>query len=232
MMKILLIEDDETLNFLITDVLSDKGYAVISALDGQVGIDLFKKSSPDIIILDVMLPKIDGFEVAKQVRNTDQNTPIIFLTAKQLKEDKIKGLKIGGDDYITKPFDIEELLLKIEIFLKRSKGNPKHPSKQHLKNINLDESNRILTVNSFTYNLTFKEVCLVSYLLDNPDKILLREEILDEVWGSSNDILSRSLDVFISKVRRFFKSDTSIKIENIHGTGYRFSTNLNKSRNS
>ncbi|MFV0344823.1 MAG: response regulator transcription factor [Bacteroidales bacterium] len=228
MEKILLIEDDETLNFLICDVLSEKGYKVSSALDGQIGVETFKTSIPDIIILDVMLPKIDGFEVARQIRSEDVDTPIIFLTARQLKEDKIKGLKIGGDDYLTKPFDIEELLLKIEIFLKRSKVNKATQTEQIIKNVHLDKNNRILTVNESSFKLTFKELSLINYLMNKPDRILSREEILEEVWENSNDILSRSLDVFVSKARRYFKSEPSIKIENIHGTGYRFSTKASK----
>ncbi|MFV0483838.1 MAG: response regulator transcription factor [Bacteroidales bacterium] len=222
MEKILLIEDDETLNFLISDVLSDKGYDVYSATDGQKGIDLFYTSKPCLVVLDVMLPKIDGFDLARQIRSKDKNTPIIFLTARQLKEDKLKGLRIGGDDYLTKPFDIEELLLKIEIFLKRSKITKGISEEAYVKGVKLDTNNRTLITNNTVHNLTFKETSLISYLMKNPNRILSREEILEEVWETSNDILSRSLDVFISKTRRYFKNAPNVRIENVHGTGYRF----------
>jgi len=225
--KILLVEDDEALQFIVKDNLEQHDYEVEAAGDGKAALDLFSKNSFDLIVLDVMLPKIDGFQVAEKIRAENDHVPIIFLTARSMTEDKIKGLTIGGDDYIPKPFSMEELLLKIKIFLRRSQAQP-------LNNDNENAAMQIgrflfhpeelsLTFDSNTRNLTLKEAELIRFFAEHPNKVLSRNEILEKVWGSDDYFLGRSLDVFISRLRKYFKADPSVKIVNLHGIGFRFS---------
>ena len=224
--KILLVEDDEALRFIVKDNLEENNFKVCAAEDGEVALRLFTESSFDLIILDVMLPKIDGFQVAEKIRVSDMHVPIIFLTARSMTEDKIKGLTIGGDDYIPKPFSMEELLLKIRIFLRRSQA-------QYIDQP-LDETIRIgrfifhpeelsLSLDDNIRNLTLKEAELIRFFARHPNKVLSRNEILEEVWGSNDYFLGRSLDVFISRLRKYFREDPGVKITNLHGVGFRFS---------
>lgn len=224
--KILLVEDDEALRFIVKDNLEQNNYNVQAAEDGEMALELFHQDNFDLLVLDVMLPKVDGFEVATQIRKQNQQVPIIFLTARSMTEDKIKGLTIGGDDYIPKPFSMEELLLKIKIFLRRSQ----HP-------IGESQTNTSISIGMFTFfpddlslvcseetrNLTLKEAELIRYFADNRNKVLSRNDILKNVWGSDDYFLGRSLDVFISRLRKYFKDDASVKIINLHGIGFRFS---------
>ncbi|WP_319272946.1 response regulator transcription factor [uncultured Draconibacterium sp.] len=224
--KILLVEDDEALRFIVKDNLSENGYDVEVAADGEIALEQFANNTFDLIVLDVMLPKIDGFQVAKSIRKTNDQVPIIFLTARSMTEDKIKGLTIGGDDYIPKPFSMEELLLKIKIFLKRSQSQPiASESSAVLKigkfDFHFDDLS--LSLNGETRNLTLKEAELIHYFAKNQNKVLSRNEILENVWGSDDYFLGRSLDVFISRLRKYFKADASVKIINLHGIGFRFS---------
>ena len=225
--KILLVEDDDALRFIVKDNLEQNNYNVKVAEDGKIAIDLFAKNDFDLILLDVMLPKIDGFEVAKTIRKTNEQVPIIFLTARSMTEDKIKGLTLGGDDYIPKPFSMEELLLKMKIFLRRSQSQP----------ISQEKSSSAIILGKFVFlpddlqlntdeeskNLTLKEAELIHFFADNTNKVLSRNDILEKVWGSNDYFLGRSLDVFISRLRKYFKSDSNIKIINLHGIGFRFS---------
>ncbi|MCG6186068.1 response regulator transcription factor [Maribellus maritimus] len=224
---ILLVEDDDALRFIVKDNLEQNNYNVLVAEDGEKAIQLFSKNNFDLIILDVMLPKVDGFQVAKKIREQNEHVPIIFLTARSMTEDKIAGLTIGGDDYIPKPFSMEELLLKIKIFLKRSQTVPIGEEFQ-TKNIKIgnfifqpDELS--LSINGDVRSLTLKEAELVKYFAENANKVLGRNDILENVWGSNDYFLGRSLDVFISRLRKYFKADPSIKITNLHGIGFRFS---------
>ena len=225
--KILLVEDDEALRFIVKDNLEQNNYAVEIAEDGEIALDLFSKNSFDVIVLDVMLPKVDGFQVAETIRKTNEQIPIIFLTARSMTEDKITGLTIGGDDYISKPFSMEELLLKIKIFLKRSQSKPvADNSSSKTKKIgkflfNCDELT--LSINGDARTLTLKEAELIRYFTENPNKVLSRNDILQKVWGSNDYYLGRSLDVFISRLRKYFKADTNVNITNLHGIGFRFS---------
>ena len=224
--KILLVEDDEALRFIVKDNLTEHAYEVEVAADGEIALELFGQNTFDLIVLDVMLPKIDGFQVAETIRKTNDQVPIIFLTARSMTEDKITGLTIGGDDYIPKPFSMEELLLKIKIFLKRSQSQPiASESSTVLKigkfDFHFDDLS--LTLNGETRNLTLKEAELIRYFAQHANKVLSRNEILENVWGSDDYFLGRSLDVFISRLRKYFKADTSVKIINLHGIGFRFS---------
>lgn len=223
--KILLVEDDDALRFIVKDNLEQKGYEVNVAEDGEVALKLFEQFDFDLIVLDVMLPKFDGFHVAKIIRKTDEQIPIIFLTARSMTEDKIKGLTIGGDDYISKPFSMEELLLKIRIFLRRSQFHPMAAdslSGIKIGNFEFQFDDLSLSCNGNVRSLTLKEAELIRFFANNTNKVLSRNEILENVWGSDDYFLGRSLDVFISRLRKYFKEDTAVKIVNLHGIGFRF----------
>ena len=229
--KILLVEDDQTLNFIIKDNLEQNGYVVTSAEDGESAIKFFKSEKFSLCLLDVMLPKKDGFTLAKEIREVDDHVPIIFLTARSMTEDRITGLTIGGDDYITKPFSMEELLLKIRIFLKRSlniseSGNDQNFYKVGIFTFYFDSLN--LDCNGERKTLTYKEAELLRYFCDNPNKVLSRSDILIQVWGSDDYYLGRSLDVFISRLRKYLSSDENIKILNLHGIGFRFNATISR----
>ncbi len=230
--KLLLVEDDEALRFIVKDNLTENNYRVDVAGDGEEAIELFKKNTYQLIILDVMLPKIDGFQVAEYIRKTDEHVPVIFLTARSMNEDKITGLTIGGDDYIPKPFSMEELLLKIKIFLKRSRplsDAPPPPKKSYkIGQFVFFPEEHSLSRDDHNQKLTLKEVELIRFFAENPNKVLSRNEILEKVWGSNDYFLGRSLDVFISRLRKYFKPDPSIKIINLHGIGFRFSIKKKK----
>ncbi|HKI88967.1 MAG TPA: response regulator transcription factor [Draconibacterium sp.] len=225
--KILLVEDDEALRFIVKDNLEQRNYDVKVAENGEIALELFHQNNFDLIILDVMLPKIDGFKVAETIRETNDQVPIIFLTARSMTEDKIKGLTIGGDDYIPKPFSMEELLLKIKIFLKRSQSVPVDQPDESSKKLAIGQfvfqpEDLTLSLNGNVRNLTLKEAELIKFFAGNQNKVLSRNEILENVWGSNDYFLGRSLDVFISRLRKYFKADSSVKITNLHGIGFRF----------
>ncbi len=225
--RILLVEDDAALSFIVKDHLEINKYQVDVAGDGEQALGLFHANRYDLVILDVMLPRIDGFSVAKEIRKTDGMVPVLFLTARSMNEDKITGLSLGGDDYITKPFSMEELLLKMKIFLRRSKNLPlgeNSPSRQPLKIGKYEFSGEelMLVCGDFNKRLTLKEAELVKFLAAHPNKVLSRDEILRTVWGSTDYFLGRSLDVFISRLRKYFIYDPDIRIVNLHGIGFRF----------
>ncbi|MFG4003701.1 response regulator transcription factor [Flavobacterium aquidurense] len=221
--KILYTEDDETLAFLTKDNLEQNNYEVVHCCDGKLGLETFKKEIFDICIFDIMMPKMDGFELATEIRKTNTDIPIIFLSAKTLKEDRIKGLRLGADDYLVKPFSIEELLLKIEIFLKRSQKNiPADKSVYEIGKYQFDTNNFILFNENEKISLTQREADLLKLFLDNKNLVLKREQILTSLWGTDDYFMGRSLDVFISRLRKILMNETGISIENLHGIGFRF----------
>ncbi|WP_456313279.1 response regulator transcription factor [Pseudomonas shirazensis] len=221
--KILYTEDDETLAFLTKDNLEQNNYEVIHCSDGKSGLENFKKEEFDICIFDIMMPKMDGFELATEIRKTNTDIPIIFLSAKILKEDRLKGLRLGADDYLVKPFSIEELLLKIEIFLKRSqKNNVVENSVYEIGKYQFDYKNFFLFNEDEKISLTQREAELLKLFFDNKNMVLKREKILSALWGNDDYFMGRSLDVFISRLRKMLINEKEIAIENIHGVGFRF----------
>ncbi len=221
--NLLYVEDDPSLGFVTKDNLELQGYEISHCMDGKSALEMAQNQKFDLCILDVMLPEMDGFTLAQEIRRFDAEIPIIFLTAKSLKEDKIKGLKLGGDDYITKPFSIEELILKIEIFLRRrSITDPEPQAKYHFGIYDFNYPNLELSWGGHTETLTQREADLLKYFLDQSNKVIKRSDILETLWGENDYFLGRSLDVFISRLRKYLKEDESVKIENIHGVGFRF----------
>ena len=220
---LLYVEDDESLSFVTRDNLELEGYQVTYCEDGKKAMDTFPKENFDLCILDVMLPEVDGYTIAKEIRKVNTQIPIIFLTAKSLKEDKIHGLRLGADDYITKPFSIEELILKIEIFLKRSQIVTKEQiSVFQVGQFSFDYKNLELLKDDSKKQLTQKEADLLKFFIENKNEVLKRAQILESLWGEDDYFMGRSLDVFISRLRKYLKADNSIKIENIHGVGFKF----------
>lgn len=221
--RILYTEDDATLAFLTKDNLEQNHYEVTHCEDGKSGLESFKKGTFDICILDIMMPKMDGFELATEIRKLDTDVPIIFLSAKTLKEDRIKGLRLGADDYLVKPFSIEELLLKIEIFLRRShKNNTIEKSIYKIGKYQFDTKNFILFNETEKIGLTQRETDLLKLFLNNKNVVLKREQILTSLWGDDDYFMGRSLDVFISRLRKILANEKGITIENLHGIGFRF----------
>ena len=222
MPSILYVEDDETLRFITAENLERKGYEVITCADGLEGLTCFKDKPPDICLLDVMLPKMDGFSLAKEIRSGNQDVPIIFLTAKTMKEDRIEGLVLGADDYMIKPFSVEELILRIEVFLRRSKVSNSNIVTQKLSvaDIQLDMQNLILSLPDGEQKLTPREADLLAFFIRHKNELLTREAILEAIWGDNDYFFGRSLDVFISKIRKMLKADSTIKLENRHGVGF------------
>ena len=221
--KILYAEDDETLAFLTKDNLEQNNYEVTHCSNGKKSLEVFKNEEFDICILDIMMPKMDGFELAEEIRKIDIDVPIIFLSAKTLKEDRIKGLRLGADDYLVKPFSIEELLLKIEIFLKRSqKNNVDKKSIYEIGKYQFDTKNFILFNENEKVGLTQREAELLKLFLDNKNLVLKRQQILNSLWGDDDYFMGRSLDVFISRLRKILANEKGIAIENLHGIGFRF----------
>lgn len=221
MTHILLVEDDSSLGFVIKDNLVMRGYEVTLCTDGEAGRESFLKNHFDLCILDVMMPRTDGITLARMIRDQDKQVPILFVTAKSMPEDKVAGFTAGGDDYIVKPFSMEELCLRIEVFLRRTTGLE---SKEGLFSIGqylFDHSNFTLRHAKGPKVLTQKEAEVLRLLCLHQDRVLKREEILKSVWGDDDYFLGRSLDVFLSKLRKYLKEDPNVEIANYHGVGFR-----------
>jgi DNA-binding response OmpR family regulator len=223
--KILMAEDDTNLAFVVKDNLEINGFTVTLASDGESALAEFSKAKYDLCILDVMLPKKDGFTLSEDIRKKDQQVPLLFLTAKGMKEDRIKGFKSGADDYITKPFSIEELLLRIEVFLKRSRTQNLNHSLFEIASYTFNYHNLSLTRAGKSVSLTQKEADVLRLFCLHKDSLLKREEILNTVWGNDDYFTGRSLDVFITKIRKYLKEDKSIIIQNVHGVGFKMQIN-------
>ncbi len=217
-MKVLLAEDDRDFGNILSQYVTINGFDVTLARDGNEAWELFNQEKPDICVLDVMMPEMDGFTLGEKIKGVHPDVPLIFLTAKSLKEDIVRGLKIGADDYITKPFDPEVLILRINNILKRAYSST---------NDEFSISNTILKFNTLELicgntreKLTLKEALLLKYFIINKNKILAREDILTEIWGEDDYFLGRSMDVFISRLRKYVSEDKNIDIRTVRGTGF------------
>ena len=222
--KILLIEDDPNLGYILQESLELHGFKITLCEDGDAGYNKFITEKFDICLIDVMLPKKDGFTLAKEIRAIDQEIPLIFLTAKSFKEDRIEGFKIGADDYITKPFSMEELILRIEAVLKRiQKGNAvqNKESKFEIGSYLFDYEKSVLSNNKKQQKLTYKEAELLRLLCLHKNQELPREVALKQIWEEDNFFTARSMDVYISKLRKYLIDEKQIEIINIHGRGFK-----------
>ncbi|MFT4687555.1 MAG: DNA-binding response OmpR family regulator [Neolewinella sp.] len=224
---LLYVEDDESLSFVTRDNLELSDFTVTHCSNGAKALEEIEKPDFDfdLCLLDVMLPGVDGFELARRIRDKNQDVPILFLTAKSLKEDRLQGLRLGADDYITKPFSIEELILKIEVFLRRNKIRPSSPAfdLRRIGDYTFElEKLQLQYKDEEPRRLTRREAELLSYLSKGRDQVSERGDILEKIWGENDYFLGRSLDVFISRLRKYLKEDPRIKIENIHGVGFSF----------
>lgn len=223
--RIFYVEDDETLSFITRDQLEEQGYEVHHFADGKCALEAFKAEYFDLAILDIMLPNVDGFTIAEKIRQVDEAIPVLFLSAKSLEEDRLKGFQIGGDDYLTKPFSMEELIYKIKVFLKRSVLKDAANPVVRLGQFTLDSINLKLERNGNVQDLTAKEADLLLLLIQNKNQTVRREDILIKLWGKNDYFLGRSLDVFISRLRKYLDADSSINIETVRGVGFRLEHN-------
>ena len=227
--QILLVEDDVNFGTVLRDYLQMNGYKVVLARNGLEGFEKFKKNEFDVCILDVMMPYKDGFTLAKEIRSKDKSIPVVFLTAKSMKDDVLKGYKIGADDYLTKPFDADILLKKLEVLIQRTqksvqKSKPK--SRIIIGDFIFNPRLRTLTYKKNTpTNLSPKENQLLLMLVETQNDLLSRNKALNEIWNDDNYFTSRSMDVYIAKLRKYLRDDASVEIANIHGEGFRLITN-------
>jgi DNA-binding response OmpR family regulator len=218
--NILLAEDDLNLGILLVDYLEAEGFSVKLCKDGALAINAFQNQLFDLCLLDVMLPMMDGFSLAKEIRLKDENIPVIFITAKSMKEDKLKGYALGADDYITKPFDEEELLWKIKAVIRRIPESGREI--MYIGKFTFDHGQQSLVIGKEKKRITEKESDILKYLFSHRNKIIKREEMLQALWGENDYFLGRSLDVFMTKIRKYLKEDPEITIENVFGVGFIF----------
>lgn len=219
-MEILLVEDDVDLQKVLAQYLELSGFTVHRAHHGKHGLEQFRKQHYDLCILDVMMPVMDGFTLAGEIKKLDPEMPIIFLTAKNQKEDKLKGLKLGADDYITKPFEAEELVLRIHNILKRSGKGEAQEVKLGKLEVRFNEL--LVDDGKNQHALTPKESDLLKYLIDHPNTLLTREQILEDLWGQNDYFMGRSMDVFISRLRKYLQAEESVSLETKRGVGFIF----------
>ena len=224
-LKIFFCEDDENLGMLLREYLQAKGYVTDLFCDGEAGYKGFTKAKYDLCVLDVMMPKKDGFTLAQEIRSINPDIPIIFLTAKTMKEDILEGFKIGADDYITKPFSMEELVMRIEAILRRVKGKKTRENTVYrIGRFTFDTQKQLLTIGEKQTKLTTKENELLALLCAHSNEILQRDYALKTIWIDDNYFNARSMDVYITKLRKHLKEDDQIEIINIHGRGYKLIT--------
>ena len=224
-MRILLAEDDQNLGDLLSTFLKNKGYEVCLKRNGKEAFEEYNSNSYDFCIFDVMMPQKDGLSLAKDIRELDKNVPILFLTAKSMKEDKLEGFAAGGDDYLTKPFSMEELLARITAISRRSHvQDQKEEEKYFIGNIKYQPSYRTLHLKEGEKKLTTKENQLLHLLIKNKNEILDRQATLRAIWGDDNYFNGRSMDVYIAKIRKMLKEESNVEIMNIHGKGFKLMT--------
>ncbi len=222
--RILLCEDDPNLGRLLSEYLNTKGFEATLATDGSEGFKLFKRNTYDFLILDVMMPIKDGFTLAADIRQINKYVPILFLTAKSMKEDTLKGFKAGGDDYMTKPFSMEELTMRINAILRRTAALPDQDDEPHTHSVGkfeFDYNTQKLSINGEEAKLTTKENELLYLLCKNKNGIMERSFALNAIWGDDNYFNGRSMDVYIAKLRKHLKKDEDVEIINVHGRGFK-----------
>lgn len=224
-LKILLCEDDENLGMLLREYLQAKGYDTTLCPDGEVGYKTFMAGHFDLCVLDVMMPRKDGFELARDLRNQNREVPIIFLTAKTMKEDVLEGFRLGADDYLPKPFSMEELTLRIEAILRRVRGQKSRERQTYtLGQFTFDTQKQLLTRQGEAKKLTTKESELLTLLCVHANQVLQRDHALKAIWIDDNYFNARSMDVYITKLRKLLRDDPAVEIINIHGKGYKLVT--------
>lgn len=220
--KLLVVEDDKNLGFLLSKQLTKNGFDVDLAIDGLLGLEMLKQSTYDLCIIDVMMPKMDGLSMAKEIRSNYADIPFVFLTARNLKSDKITGYKLGCDDYITKPFDMDELIYKIHAILNRLNKSTNIEAKKELQVglLKLHITERFITNDSVQNSLSHKETILLKCFFENANQVVSRKMLMMEAWGNDDYFTSKSLDVYLTKIRKVLGLDERIKLTNIHGFGY------------
>ena len=218
--RILFAEDDENLGFITNEGLEAAGFQVDWAKDGQKAWQFF--DTQEICLIDIMMPKMNGFHLAEKIREKNEFVPILFLTAKSLEEDRLRGFEIGGDDYISKPFSMKELVFRLKVFLKRQPSLDVTSEKKAFGALGFDFENLEIVVAGETRLLTSREGELMKMLLDNANSLVKREDILLKIWGENDYFMGRSLDVFISRLRKYLKGDETVQIRNHHGVGFIF----------
>ncbi len=222
--KILIVEDDKNAGFLLEKSLEDAGYGTILAQDGIQGLSLFDKHNPDLCILDIMLPLLDGLNLSKAIRKKNNNIPIVFLTARTMQNDIIEGFKYGADDYITKPYEMEELLLRVKAILRRNPSNIATIDNDKIfkvDNFIFSSTEKYLIIEGQKIEISTKECDIIICLTNNYTNIISREHIMNKVWGKDDVFASRSLDVYLTRIRKYFSNSTKVKLINVHGRGYK-----------
>ena len=222
--RILLCEDDPNLGSLLTEYLNAKGFETTHAKDGGEGLKQYRRQSFDFIILDVMMPVMDGFTLAEEIRKNNKHIPLLFLTAKSMKEDTLKGFKVGADDYMTKPFSMDELLVRVQAILKRSAALPDPGDEVQefdIGKFHFDYNKQKLTLGEDETKLTTKENELLYLLCKHKNSLMERQYALNAIWGDDNYFNGRSMDVYIAKLRKHLKGDESVEIINVHGRGFK-----------
>ncbi len=223
-LKVLLAEDDKNLGAVLKAYLEAKGYQTTLCVNGKEAFDIFNKKKIDFCIVDVMMPVKDGFTLAQEIRRLDKHIPILFLTAKSLQEDKIRGFEIGGDDYLTKPFSMEELLMRMKAILRRVNENSSTDNKTtiyKLGKLTFDYNRQLLTASSGENKLTSKEAELLRLLCENANDVLDRSVALNRIWQDDSYFNARSMDVYITKLRKYLKEDPAVELLNVHGIGFK-----------
>lgn len=220
--KLLIVEDDENLGQILKEYLELKGFIADLRRDGVAGLEAFRQNKYDLCLLDIMMPKMDGFTLGKEIKQLDSKTPFIFLTAKSMPEDTIKGFEYGADDYITKPFSMEELLLRLHAILRRTRGDEQAKERFEFSKYIFDNIHQQLTIAGKVISLTSKESKLLLLLCQNMNKILNRSAALKIIWGDDSYFNARSMDVYITKLRKHFQDDDKVRIITVHGEGFRF----------
>ncbi|HBG70304.1 MAG: two-component system response regulator [Bacteroidetes bacterium GWF2_43_63] len=224
--RILLVEDDRTLSTLVRDILEINKYEVVLCSNGEEGLATFKSQKFDLMLVDIMMPKMDGITMIKEIRRYDQRVPIVIISAKDMKDDKIEGFRAGADDYVVKPFSTDELLLRIDAILKRVQRAQEMLLTTTTEiiefgNCKLDVGEQNLTIKNKTMHLTRKECDLIRLLAMKRNELLLREVALKAIWGDDDYFIGRSMDVFISRIRKYLKDDNKVEIVNVHGLGFK-----------